>query len=78
MSTIPSPRRQIPMALFCAEIASHIGSPPSVGRRKLQQLAADARLPGAHTVNGRWFIYADAVPEVIAALGITAPEGVSN
>jgi hypothetical protein len=78
MTTIPSPHRQIPMAMLCTEIASLIGAPPSVNRRKLQQLASDARLPGAHTVNGRWFVYAGAVPEIIAALGLTASAGVAN
>ena len=72
MLTITSTRRTIAMAHLCAELASHTGSTPPVTRRKLQQLAGDALLPGAHQVNSRWFVYADAVPEIILALGLQA------
>ncbi len=72
MSTITLPRRTLAMADLCAEIATYIGSAPNVGRRKLQELAADARLPGAYSAKGRWYVYADAVPEIIRMLGLQA------
>jgi hypothetical protein len=52
-----------------AKIAAVIGSPPTGGHRRLQQMCADACLPGAHRVNGRWHVYDDAIPQIIEVLG---------
>jgi hypothetical protein len=64
-------RPTTPIADLCAKIIARTGSPPAGGHRKLQQMCADARLPGAHRVNGRWNVYDDKIPEIIEALGLT-------
>jgi hypothetical protein len=53
---------------LCAALAARTGSPPTGGHRRLQQWAADARLPTAHRIRGRWYVRADALDEIILAL----------
>jgi hypothetical protein len=64
-------RARTSISLTCHKILDATGSTVPGGHRKLQQLAADALLPGAHQVNGRWFVYDDKIPEIIEALGLT-------
>lgn len=62
------PRESIPTSLLCAKIVDETGEAPRGGHQKIRQLCLDGKLPGAHQVNGRWRVWTDVVPEIIAVL----------
>ena len=63
-----SQRTSIPTSLLCAEIVALTGEPPLGGHLKIRQLCLDGKMPGAHQVNGRWRVWTEAMPEIIALL----------